>query len=104
MSNTSTSTATESKRIKYNFTLNFPSKPFTVKSLTSTGNHPKYITAYMRVKKALADGTITIVGEKTPAKARRGARQVLYARADAKTTLVSVPLTSAVDAVTSDLC
>ena len=104
MSDTSTATATESKRIKYGFTLNFPSKPFTLKSLTSTGNHPKYITAYKRVKKALADGTITIVGEKTPAKARRGARQVLYARADAKTTLVSVSLTSAVDAVTSDLC
>ena len=101
MSNTSTSTATDSKRIKYGFTLNFPSKPFTLKSLTSTGNHPKYITAYMRVKKALADGTITIVGEKTPAKARRGAREVLYTRADAKT---AVPLTSAVDAVTSDLC
>ena len=101
MSNTSTSTATESKRIKYGFTLNFPSKPFTLKSLTSTGNHPKYITAYMRVKKALADGTITIVGEKTPAKARRGAREVLYTRADAKT---AVPLTSAVDAVASDLC
>ena len=104
MSDTSTATATESKRIKYGFTLNFPSKPFTLKSLTSTGNHPKYITAYTRVKKALADGTITIVGEKTPAKARRGAREVLYARADAKTTLVSVSLTSAVDAVTSDLC
>lgn len=104
MSNTTAATATDSKRIKYGFTLNFPRKPFTLKSLTSTGNHPKYITAYMRVKKALADGTITIVGEKTPAKARRGAREVLYARADAKTTLVSVSLTSAVDAVTSDLC
>ena len=101
MSNTTAATATDSKRIKYGFTLNFPSKPFTLKSLTSTGNHPKYITAYMRVKKALADGTITIVGEKTPAKARRGAREVLYTRADAKT---AVPLTSAVDAVTSDLC
>ena len=103
MSNTSTSTstATESKRIKYNFTLNFPSKPFTVKSLTSTGNHPKYITAYTRVKKALAAGTITVVGAKTPVKARRGARELLYTRADAKT---AVPLTSAVDAVTSDLC
>lgn len=100
MSNT-TVTATESKRIKYNFTLNFPNKPFTVKSLTSTGNHPKYITAYMRVKKALAAGTITVVGAKTPAKARRGALEVLYARADAKT---AVPLTSAVEAVTSDLC
>ena len=101
MSNTTAATATDSKRIKYGFTLNFPSKPFTLKSLTSTGNHPKYITAYMRVKKALADGTITIVGEKTPAKARRGAREVLYTRADAKT---AVPLTSAVDAVASDLC
>ena len=101
MSNTTAATATDSKRIKYNFTLNFPSKPFTVKSLTSTGNHPKYITAYTRVKKALAAGTITVVGEKTPAKARRGARELLYTRADAKT---AVPLTSAVDAVTSDLC
>jgi hypothetical protein len=101
MSDTSTATATESKRIKYGFTLNFPSKPFTLKSLTSTGNHPKYITAYMRVKKALADGTITIVGEKTPAKARRGARELIFTRADAK---IAVPLTSAVEAVASDLC
>jgi hypothetical protein len=100
MSNT-TATATASKRIKYNFTLNFPSKPFTVKSLTSTGNHPKYITAYMRVKKALADGTITVVGAKTPAKARRGARELIFTRSDAKT---AVPLTSAVEAVVSDLC
>lgn len=100
MSNT-TATATASKRIKYNFTLNFPSKPFTVKSLTSTGNHPKYITAYTRIQKALAAGTITVVGAKTPVKARRGAREVLYTRADAKT---AVPLTSAVEAVTSDLC
>lgn len=98
---TSTATATESKRIKYGFTLNFPSKPFTIKSLTSTGNHPSYITAYKRLRKALADGTIAIVGEKTPVKARRGAREVLYARADAKTTLVSVPT---IDAVASDLC
>jgi hypothetical protein len=100
MSNT-TVTATASKRIKYNFTLNFPSKPFTVKSLTSTGNHPKYITAYMRVKKALAAGTITVVGAKTPAKARRGARELIFTRADAK---IAVPLTSAVEAVASDLC
>jgi len=100
MSNT-TITATASKRIKYNFTLNFPSKPFTVKSLTSTGNHPKYITAYMRVKKALAAGTITVVGAKTPAKARRGARELIFTRADAK---IAVPLTSAVEAVASDLC
>ena len=101
MSETSTATATASKRIKYGFTLNFPSKPFTIKSLTSTGNHPAYITAYKRLRKALADGTITIVGAKTPVKARRGAREVLYTRADAKT---AVPLTSAVDAVASDLC
>ena len=100
MSNT-TVTATESKRIKYGFTLNFPSKPFTVKSLTSTGNHPKYITAYMRVKKALAAGTITVVGAKTPVKARRGARELIFTRADAK---IAVPLTSAVEAVASDLC
>jgi hypothetical protein len=101
MSNTTAATATASKRIKYNFTLNFPSKPFTVKSLTSTGNHPKYITAYMRVKKALAAGTITVVGAKTPAKARRGARELIFTRSDAK---IAVPLTSAVEAVTSDLC
>ena len=90
-----TATATANKRIKYGFTLNFPSKPFTVKSLTSTGNHPKYITAYMRVQKALADGTITVVGEKAPVKARRGAREILYTRADAKATVVSAPVTAA---------
>jgi hypothetical protein len=100
---TATATATANKRIKYGFTLNFPSKPFTVKSLTSTGNHPKYITAYMRVKKALADGTIAVVGEKTPNKARRGRKELIFTRSDAKT---AVPLTavSTVEAVASDLC
>lgn len=98
--NMSNKTSTSSKRIKYGFTLNFPSKPFTVKSLTSTGNHPKYITAYMRVQKALADGTITVVGEKTPNKARRGRKELIFTRADAKT---AVTLTT-VDAVASDLC
>jgi len=103
MSNTTAATApvTASKRIKYGFTLNFPSKPFTLKSLTPTGNRTAYITAYNRVKKAMSDGTITVVGSKTPAKARRGARELIFTWADAK---IAVPLTSAVEAVAPDLC
>lgn len=103
MSNKITDTASASKRIKYGFTLNFPSKPFTVKSLTATGNHPKYITAYKRVQTALADGTITVVGEKTPAKARRGRKELIFTRSDAKT-IVPLTAVTTIDAVASDLC
>lgn len=94
MNSNKTATATPTKRIKYGFKLEFPAKPFTIKRLTSVGAHPKYITAYMRVKKALANGEIEVVGEVTPKVARRGARELLYQRSDAKTAVVSVPVAS----------
>lgn len=84
-----TVTVTSVKRIKYGFKLDFPAKPFTIKRLTSVGAHPKYITAYMRVKKALANGEIEVVGEVTPKTARRGARELLYQRANAKTPVLT---------------
>lgn len=90
MSNKSNATAKSNKRIKYGFKLEFPAKPFTIKRLTSVGAHPKYITAYMRVKKALANGEIEVVGEVTPKVARRGARELLYKRVNAKKTVLSV--------------
>lgn len=99
MSNNANATAKSNKRkVKYGFKLTFPSKPFTLKNLTSVGAHPKYITAYMRVKKALANGEIEVAGEVTPKTARRGAREILYRRVDAKTSLVSVEQSAAVSA------
>lgn len=86
-----------SKRIKYGFKMEFPQKPFTIKRLTSVGAHPKYITAYMRVKKALANGEIEVVGEIQPKTARRGARELLYQRVNAKTSHVSVDTSATVD-------
>lgn len=89
MSNKTASVTTPIKRIKYGFKLDFPTKPFTVKKLTSVGAHPKYITAYMRVKKALANGEIEVAGEVKPKIARRGARELLYQRVNAKQTVVA---------------
>lgn len=76
-------------RIKYRFTLEFPTKPFTLKSLTSRGAHPQYITAYMRVKNALKSGTLIVVGRKIPTEPRHGRRELLYCRADAKVPTLS---------------
>lgn len=78
------------KRIKYGFKMEFPSKPFTIKKLTSVGAHPKYITAYMRVKKALENGEITVVGEKTPDVAKRGRRELIYQISNVKATVSNV--------------
>jgi hypothetical protein len=85
-------TSKSSKRIAYGFTLNFPAKPFTVKSLCATGAHPQYITAYMRVKNALKAGTIAVAGIKEPAKSRKGRKELLYVRSDAKSSLTSAPV------------
>ena len=78
-------------RIKYGFKLEFPTKPFTLKALLSKGAHPQYITAYMRVKAALKNGTLVVAGEKTPSRVRRGRKELVFRRADAKTPLVSAP-------------
>lgn len=89
MTNTTETSETKKKRIKYGFKLEFPSKPFTVATLRSTGAHPSYITAYSRVRKALKSGLIEIVGEKTPKSKRRGRRETIYSRVNAKTAVIS---------------
>lgn len=89
MSNKSNTTEKKNKRIKYGFKMEFPTKPFTVANLQATGAHPKYITAYARVQKALKAGLLEVVGEKTPKVKRRGARELLYQRVNAKETLVT---------------
>jgi hypothetical protein len=91
MSNDTTNTT---KRIKYGFKLEFPEKPFTVKLLTSRGARPSYITAYKRVQKALADNLIEVVGEVTPKSKRRGAREKLYSRINAKKASVTATTAS----------
>jgi hypothetical protein len=89
-------TAKTTKRVKYGFPLDFPQE-FTLRDLRNLkGRKVKYITLYMRVKKALDSGEITISGEKTPAKARRGRKEFVYRRADAKTVVVSTANAEAV--------
>ena len=60
-----------------------------VKLLTTKGAKPSYITAYKRVQKALADNLLEAVGEVTPKSKRRGAREKLYSRVNAKTVAVT---------------
>lgn len=70
--------------------MEFPSKPFTIKMLTSRGLHPNYHTVYARVKKAIENDEVEVVGEVTPKEKRRGNREVLYQRKNAKTPIVEV--------------
>lgn len=82
-------TITKTARVPYGFKLNFPAE-FTMRELRKVKAHKvKYITLYMRVKNALKNGSLVVAGEKTPTHARRGRRELVYRRADAKTTLVS---------------
>ena len=88
MSNTAT------KRAPYGFKLNLPAT-FTLRDLRKQKSHKvKYITLYMRVKKALKDGTVVVAGEKAPDSPRRGRKELVFQRVDAKTSAVSVPATS----------
>jgi len=84
-----TNTKTNTKRIKYGFKLEFPDKPFTVKLLTTRGARPQYQTAYKRVQKALEAKLIEEVGEVTPKTKRRGAREKIYSRVNAKVPYVT---------------
>jgi hypothetical protein len=81
---------TNKTRIKYGFKLDFPETPFTLKNLLSRGAHPQYITAYMRVKNALKAGTIVVAGVKAPTATRRGRKELVYRRSDAKVATLSV--------------
>jgi hypothetical protein len=93
-----TDTATETKknnRAPYGFKLEFP-ESFTLRDLRKQKAHKvKYITLYMRVKKALANGEIVVSGEKTPKNKRRGAREIIYSRANVATAVVSTEAAAA---------
>lgn len=85
MSNTNTV-----KRASYGFNLDFPVTPFTIRGLHRQKRGTiKYITLYMRVKKALKDGVITVSGKADPKKTRKGRKELLFTRADAKTASVT---------------
>lgn len=84
-------------RVPYGFTLNFPAK-FTMSKLIANQAYnakragrpaPQYITLYMRVKKALKDGVIVVAGKQKPKATRKGRQELVFARADAKTTSVT---------------
>lgn len=75
---------TKPKRVTYKFKLEFPTL-FTMRELRQKKSHKvSYITLYKRVKNALKNGTLEIVGNKAQAKARRGRKELVYQRADAK--------------------
>jgi hypothetical protein len=86
-----TAPATSSKRAPYGFKLDFPTNDFTMRDLRKQKSHKvKYITLYMRVKNALKDGTLIVAGEKAPSKVRRGRKELVFRRVDAKTNFVTV--------------
>ena len=92
---THTTTEKKSNRAPYGFKLEFP-KRFTLRDLRQQKSHKvKYITLYMRVKKALASGEIAITGAKTPKNKRRGAREIIYSRINGETTILSTQLAAA---------
>lgn len=84
MTNTIENTTSNSTRVPYGFSLKFP-QTFTLRDLRKQKSHKvKYITLYMRVKKALANGEIEITGKKIPATKRRGKRENIYSVINAK--------------------
>ena len=81
---------TKSKRVTYGFPLVFP-ETFTMRELRKLKSHKvKYITLYMRVKAALKAGQLTVSGRKTPDHIRRGRKELVFRRADAKVSTLSV--------------
>jgi hypothetical protein len=94
-STTNATAKTKTNRAPYGFDLKFP-QTFTLRDLRKQKSHKvKYITLYMRVKKALANGEIVVSGEKAPKSKRRGRREVIYSLANATTTVVSTQPTAA---------
>lgn len=85
----------KTNRAPYGFKLEFP-QSFTLRDLRQQKSHKvKYITLYMRVKKALANGEIVESGVKAPKNKRRGARELIYSRVNAETAIVSTQLAAA---------
>lgn len=81
--------STKKKRAAYGFELNFP-ETFTMRQLRGLKSHKvKYITLYMRVKNALKDGTIVKTGLQDPKHVRKGRKEIVYSRVDAKTVSAS---------------
>lgn len=88
MSNT-LATLTKTRRATYGFQLNFP-ETFTMRSLRNLkGRKIQYITLYMRVKAALKAGEIVVVGKQEPKTTRKGRKELVYQRANAKLTAVT---------------
>ncbi len=98
------STATKSTRVTYGFKLDFPQKDFTLRDLRNMkGRKVKYITIYMRVKNALKNGEIAVVGKKAPKHTRKGRQELVYSRVNAKTAIVTATPVDAEVVVASDL-
>jgi hypothetical protein len=80
---------TKTERVPYGFKLNFPKK-FTMRELRRLRNNKvSYITLYMRVKNAIKSGELTVAGLKTPTHARRGRKELVFTRSDAKVATLS---------------
>ena len=86
---TSTIAPKTKSRIAYGFKLDFPDT-FTIRSLRRKRHDMSYITAYMRVKKALKDGVITVAGKQAPKTVRKGRQELIYARVNAKAVVAVV--------------
>ena len=82
-------TLVKAPRVTYGFKLDFPAE-FTMRELRKSKSHKvKYITLYMRVKNALKSGALVVAGEKTPSHVRRGRKELVFRRADAKVATLS---------------
>lgn len=80
-----TATKTAKSRATYGFKLDFP-KTFTMRQLRNLkGRKIQYITLYMRVKAALKAGTIEVTGKQEPNRTRKGRKELVYSRVNAKT-------------------
>ena len=89
---THTTTEKKSNRAPYGFKLEFPNS-FTMRDLRQQKSHKvKYITLYKRVKKALDNGEIAITGAKAPKNKRRGAREFIYSRINAESSVLSTQM------------
>lgn len=100
MTATNATVTAKTKRATYGFALNFP-KTFTMRQLRNLkGRKIQYITLYMRVKNALKAGEIVVTGKQEPKSTRKGRKELIYSRVDAKT--ASVTATKSVE-VMSDM-
>ena len=89
MTTTNATPTAKTKRATYGFKLDFPDQ-FTLRQLRNMkGRKIQYITIYKRVEKALNLGEIVVVGTKQPDRVRKGRQELIYARVNAKTPVVT---------------